>query len=301
MIGFILAVLFQFLFPFQSSTQPEWYTLESPHFKFYFTSANQTLAATLPELFENEYNNLSATLSTPLDSLATVLLAPTEEKFNELTGYLIPHWGEGVADPSRNLIIIKANQQERNRDRLIKLVRHEIIHILIGRSVAKRATSPRWFDEGLAIYFSYDEDFAGGSAISKAIISNSIIPLSEIEDVLKFHTEKARLAYEESYSAVLYFEEEYGFVGITAIISDLQNGSTFDDAFASRTGLPLADFELNWLRFVERKYRWRFLLDFETYLWIFMVLLFVLGFAAIKWRNRQTLKRWEAEDRGNPD
>jgi hypothetical protein len=288
-------ISFRFLF-FAESAPQDWLTLDSERVKIYYTAANRSLAAALPAMFENEYADLSAKLGLQLDIPVQVLLAPTPEKFNELTGHLIPDWGEGVADAARGLIILKTLSPS-SRDRLRKLVRHELTHILIGRGVAQPETLPRWFHEGLAIYFSYDEEFAGGAAISKALISNSVVPLNEIEDVLKFQTEKARLAYEESFSAVLYLEEEFGFAGIAAILAELKAGKAFDDAFEEYTGLSAAEFELNWLRFVEQKYRWRFLLDFETYLWILILLLFVLVFFGIKWRNRRTLKRWEDEEK----
>jgi len=293
--SFILA-LAVLSFPSNQST-PDWHTLESAHFKIYYADDSKALAATLPAIFENEHSNLSTKLGLRLDVPTQVLLAPTQEKFNELTGHLIPDWGEGIADASRNLIILKTDNLLQKRDRLLKLVRHEVAHILIGRGVAQPETLPRWFNEGIAIYFSYDEDFAGGSAISKAILSNSVVPLNEIEELLDFQSEKARLAYEESYSAILLLEEEFGFAGITEIIARLKIGQGFDQAFEDQTGHTLAEFELDWLRYAERKYRWRFLLDFETYLWIGILLLFVSGFAAIKWRNRQTVKRWEEEDR----
>lgn len=292
-LSFLISILFLF---FAEPAPQEWFTQDSERFKIYYTEADKSLAATLPAILENEYFDLSAKLGLHLDVTVQVLLVHTQEKFHELTGQLIPDWGEGIADAARGLIILKTTSQSLSRDRLQKLVRHELIHILIGRGLAQSETLPRWFNEGLAIYFSYDEEFAGGGAISKAILSNSVVPLNEIEEVLKFQTEKARLAYEESFSAILYLEEEFGSESIAAILAELKAGKTFDQAFTEYTGLSAAEFELDWLRFIEQKYRWRFLLDFETYLWIFILLLFVLVFLGIKWRNRRTLKQWEDEE-----
>lgn len=288
------SLIFAFL---QVSAPSGWQEIETAHFKIRYVPSAQSPAAALPTTFESEFEDLSLRLGLQVVEPIQVLLAPSAEVFRELTGHLIPDWGEGVADASRNLIILKITTPPQSPGRLLKLIRHELVHILIGRGVAKPQTLPRWFNEGLALYFSFDEEFAGGSAVSKALISSSIVPLSEIEDVLKFQTEKARLAYEESFSAVLYLEEEFGFEAITDIISALQFGQSFDDAFAEQTGQSTAEFELSWLRYVEQTYRWRFLLDFETYLWLLILLLFVLVFLGIKWRNRQTLKRWQNEER----
>ena len=68
---------------------------------------------------------------------------------------------------------------------------------------------PRWFDEGLAVYYSGERGLASSSLISKALLSNSIIPLEEIDEVLTFHKEKAQLAYQESFTAITFLIEEF--------------------------------------------------------------------------------------------
>jgi hypothetical protein len=279
------------------SGQSEWLTYTSAHFKIFYTQPDQRLAQESSAIFEAEYANLSGQLDLKFIAQPSVFLAPTEHVFNEITGHVIPHWGEGVADPARNLIVLKPPDLVTRRDRFLKLVRHELTHVLVGQAGAYPHTIPRWFNEGIAIYFSYDEEFAHGAAISKALLSDAILLLDEIDDVLQFHTEQARLAYEESFSAILYLEKLAGFEGIVQIIHALQNGQSFNQAFREATGLDVVDFEMEWLKNLEKKYRWRFLYDFETYLWIIILLLFVLVFVGIKLRNRQVMKRWEQEER----
>ena len=56
------------------------------------------------------------------------------------------------------------------------------------------------------------------------------------------------------------------------------------------------DFEYEWFQYIKKKYRFHFLLDFDNYLWVIILLLFVIGFILIRRRNRRTIRRWEYED-----
>ena len=265
-------------------------------FRLYYTEVEEKATWDLATYLENEYSKLSQALGFTLIDTVSVFLSPTQEVFDQLTGHVIPDWGEGVADASRNAIIIKLTSLFKGPRRLAKLMRHELVHILIGQVVRPSRRIPRWFNEGLACYFSYDEAFSSGKSISKALISDSIIPLNEIDEVLNFQTEKARLAYEESFSVIAFIEDEFGDGTALAILTELKRGDDFGRAFLVATGQDLIDFELSWLRHIEEKYRWRFLLDFDTFIWILMLALFLSVFVAVKLRNRRTMKRWEEEE-----
>lgn len=277
--------------------QTGWHKIDSSPFHIYYFKEDQVYAKELPALFQAAYSELANKLGLELTSSVKVFLCPTEEIFNDLTGDFVPDWGEGVADPIQSVIILKSPGVTENYDRFHKLVRHELTHVLIGQSVRHPQAMPKWFNEGMALYFSFDEEFAGGEAISKALFSDSIIPLDEIDDVLKFQKTKARLAYEESYSFTLFLEEKFGLDGIVRLIHELDAGKTFNQAFLDAFGMDLFDAELQWYKYLEEKYRWRFLLDFETLLWILILFLFIFVVMAIRLRNRRIMKKWEEEER----
>ena len=277
-------------------SQVEWQTIDSRPFNFYYLETDQMYIRAVADLFQIAYAELANKLTLKIRRPVDVFLCPTQDIFNQLTGNFIPDWGEGVADPIRSVIILKSPSLADNQNRLPKLVRHEMTHILIGQAVANPQILPKWFNEGMAIYCSADEAFTAGEAISKALISDSIIPLDEIDEVLQFHRAKAQLAYEESFSFTLYLIEQYGLGRIVRLIQASSSGKSFDQLFEEVFGLDIFDVELEWYDHIAKKYRWRFLLNFETYLWIFILLLFILVFVAIRLRNRRVMKKWEEED-----
>ena len=153
-----------------------------------------------------------------------------------------------------------------------------------------------WLNEGLAVYYSGEKGFASGSLVSKALVTNSIIPLSEIDEVLQFHVEKAQLAYQQSYLAVDYLFEEYGSDAVKNIIHKLGQGLNINQAFLDGINLDLWQFEDEWYEYIKRKFRWHFLVEFENFLWVFILVLFILGFLLVRRRNKRIIQQWQEED-----
>ncbi|MCH7753945.1 hypothetical protein IH970_02315 [candidate division KSB1 bacterium] len=282
--------------PNYSAIQIDWEKIETPLFQVYYFKAEKHYAEELSTLLRSSYKELSRKLELPVASQVKVFLCPSDEIFGKLTGNYIPHWGAGVADPTQSVIVLKSPALTEDHDGFPKLVKHELVHIMIGQSVGPPGKLPRWFSEGIATLFSYDEHFASGKSISKALLSDSIIPLDEIDEVLKFHQVKATLAYEESYSFTLFLQEKFGLPMLVDLIHALNKDLTFEATFTQVFEADLFELELEWYEFLEKKYRWRFLLDFETFLWIFILFLFIFVFVAIRFKNRRIMNRWEEEE-----
>ncbi len=296
LIPFALVVSNLLAVPFARG-QDDWLRLSSPPFEIFYLNPDNSNSHLVASLFETAYLDFAAKLNFKLQGTVSVFLCPTEAVFARLTGNSVPHWGEGVADPLNSLIILKSPALTGNHDRLPKLVRHELSHILIGQAISEPRLLPKWFNEGIAIYLSADEEFKPGKAISKALVSDSIIPLDEIDDVLKFQQAKARLAYEESYSFLNFLVKKNGVGAIAALLTELKRGVAWEEAFEYVFHDDIFDAELAWYDYIEKEYRWSFLVDFEMFLWIFILLLFILVVAAIRLRNRRTIKRWDEEER----
>jgi hypothetical protein len=270
---------------------------DSPPFLVHFTPQDKVYANELSTLLHLAYEDLAERLKISLRMPVSVYLCPDEDVFNRLTGNLVPHWGEGAADADRGFIILRSPNQTGNYGHFPTLIRHELVHVLIGQFLTRHAL-PKWFNEGAALSFSNDDSFAGGAAVSKALFSDSIIPLSSIDDILEFHSSKARLAYEESYLFIKFIEDTHGQDGIVELLHRMEESEApFDSVFQTVFGQDVLDLELAWYDYLEDEYRWRFLLDFETFLWIFILTLFLFVFLGIRLRNRRTLKRWDDEER----
>ena len=172
---------------------------------------------------------------------------------------------------------------------------HELIHIMLDRATNGNLI-PRWFNEGLAVFYSGEKGYATNTLISKALLTNSIIPLSDINQVLQFHKEKAQLAYQQSFLAVKYLFRQFGSDAVKQIIQKLGQGTNLNQAFIEVIDRDLWEFEDEWYQFIKKKHRWHFLVEAENYLWVLILALFIVGFIVIRRRNKRTIQRWQEEE-----
>jgi len=270
----------------------EWHQLKSDPFFVYYLENDIASAKSILNVLERVYPRMSHEIGCEIQESISVFLCNSREVYRYIVGKNFPKWSTGVALPSSNFVVMQTFPTGTDP---IKIAVHELTHILLDNAVHQKPI-PRWFNEGLAVFYSDEKEFASSSLISKALLTNSIIPLTDIDEVLSFHTSKAQLAYQESYLAVIFLIEKYGMEVIKKVVSALAAEETNDQAFLTSIGMDLWDFELEWYKYIKKKHRWHFLVDFESYLWIFVLLLFVAGFIIIRRRNRKTIERWEHEE-----
>ena len=277
-----------------------WQELSAPPFIIYYQNSTKKNIRNTQKILNSllsYYPKLTEDIGATSDNSIVVYISPTEEIYRQFVGENFPDWSDGVASPSRNIIILKSSNILPEHADNSKIAVHELAHILLNQAVNGNPI-PRWFNEGLAVYYSGEKAFASGSLISKALVTKSIIDLTDIDDVLTFYSNKAQLAYQESYLAVSYLFEQYGKEKVKEIISELGKGLPLDQALLNIIGMEMLDFEYEWHQHIKKKYRWRFLVDFDTYLWILILALFILGFILMRLKNKRTIKRWDEEDNG---
>lgn len=265
---------------------------------FYYQRDKKNAEQVLTVLFDY-YPIIAAELGYTGSDTFVIFIAPTRTVFRQLTYESLPDWANAVAVPGKNLMILKSPRWDTGENHPEVSAVHELTHLLLHQ-VVKRHPIPRWLDEGLAIYYSNDQQYISASHLSRAILTRSIIPLGQIDDVLSFQMLKAQLAYEESYTAARFLVETYGTQVLRNILADLARGKTLDTAMTENLGSNLKAFEADWLVFIQKNYRWTFI-DSINLIWLLVPFLFLLGYLLVKIRNRRTLKSWEATESGVKD
>ncbi|MFZ5515786.1 MAG: peptidase MA family metallohydrolase [Candidatus Zhuqueibacterota bacterium] len=292
----VLPFLILLFTPIFSYTQRiDWRVKSVVPFYVYFQENDQANADFVLKTCVSAQQKLAAELQTQLDDSITIFLSPSQQIFQQMVGQHIPKWSNGLAAPFFNVIVLKSPSWLSPENDIRAIIVHELTHLFVNKAAGSQPV-PRWLNEGLAIYYSGEKAYASGSQVSKALLTGSLVELSDIDDVLEFHQEKAQLAYQQSYLAVVYLIGQYQLPAVMRILSEISSGKTGNDAFLTAIGIDLWDFEDDWVEYVRSKFRWNFLIDFDTYFWILLLLLFILVLVFIRRRNRKTLQRWESED-----
>ncbi len=293
---FILFITSSFILYSNGFTEnQQWQRISGSIFIIYFQDNDFYNSEKILNKLQLAYLKLSQELGVELiDSLA-VFLAPSKQAFDQIVGKNIPNWSDGLASPMKNMIILKSPKWIPTDKDVNAIATHELVHIMVDRAV-KGNPLPTWLNEGLAVYYSGEKGYASSTLVSKSLITKSLIPLSDIDDVLSFHLDKAQLAYQQSYLAVVYLFDNYGVEAVRNIILKVSEGNNLNEAFIEVLDRDLWKFEEEWLQYVEQQYRWYFLVEVDNYLWVLILGLFVLGFIVIRRRNKRVIQQWQKED-----
>ncbi|MFC1568966.1 peptidase MA family metallohydrolase [bacterium] len=223
-----------------------------------------------------------------------VMILPTEYDFQKWTGGQIPDWGIAAADAQNSIIFLKSSRFERPDINMKIIVIHELCHVILGH-VAEHRPLPRWFDEGFALYNSGELRWESNILLARSLVSNQIIPLDAINDVLNFNMQKAALAYRESLAAIEYLIEQYGIEVLARLVLAITDGQSMEKAILSVTGVSIITFEKQWIEYLRQKYLWYAILDTRIILSLLFVGLFLLTWIRKKYQSRQQRVIWENE------
>ncbi len=244
----------------------------------------------------NAYSQLSDFLEDSLTHPVTIYVAESEVDFKSRLGSDFPDWGIGAAISEHNLIILRSPARFRYTRPFSEVLEHELAHIFLDKKVGN-SVPPRWMDEGFAMLESREWRIGQDILIVRAVFTNSIIPLSQIENLNSFGDSKAELAYTESYLALSYFLDEYGKESFFRLLDYLSSGQALDLAFLRATGESYIGFQAGFVDYLKKKYNWLAFLGDNILFWLVLAFLLVFLYFMKRYYNRKTLKRWEYEDK----
>jgi len=284
----LICLIFFTLFHFSEALSNE---------KFIIFSSSDELREQSRLILEASYQEISQSLQDSLSRVVTVYIADTDEEFRERAGNSFPDWGIGCAVPSHHLIVLKSPARFKYGKSLNQLLRHELAHIFLGAKV-KPGNMPRWLDEGFAMMHSHEWTLGQDIVVARAVLTNSVFPLTHIERLNSFQESKANLAYTLSFLAVSYLIREYGRESLVDAVQLLSQDKNWNEVFLETTGSKYRDFQREFLDSVKARYRWISFLGDTFFFWLGLALLVVFVYLLKRRHTRRILKRWEDEEKG---
>jgi hypothetical protein len=268
-------------------------TLSTPHFDIH--AHDKSLAQQVKTNLESSYQEISSFLDDTLTQMVGVYVVDSDEEFRSMVGGGFPDWGIGCAIPSRNIIVLKSPLHFNYHRPLSELIAHELAHIFLG-NLAKGVALPRWLDEGFAMHQSREWRIGQDIAVARAVLTGSLLRLSEIESVNAFREKKAQLAYTESFLAVSYLAGEYGEEVIRELVDHLASGTSIDLAFLKTIGSNYLTFQMEFETYIRSKYSWISFFGDTFLLWVGLAFLIVFLYLIKKRHTKKILKEWELEE-----
>ena len=228
----------------------------------------------------------------------TVIVAPTEAGFREMTGGRAPDWGLAVAFPRLRRVVMRSPRITGGVDVDPGVVlRHELAHLYLGAALGDGGERlPRWFNEGFAALYADEWRWVDPYRLAWARITGTLAPLSELDGTFPESTDPS-VAYTQSMAAVRGLERRGGDAGLGHLLARMRDGATFDAAVRGTYGLTLDEFYAEWESELGRQYGWTVALTGQQGLWIVLAIV-VLALYGLRRRavKREIDKRIRKED-----
>lgn len=151
----------------------------------------------------------------------------------------MPKWVSGVANGARGEIAISFHNPDGSRSDLESLLRHEMAHVALRRSV-KGASLPRWFHEGVAETLGAHIDLGRANTLVNATFGAGLMPLEHWDAALMSEGDVVSHTYAASRDFVrhLRYSQDEG-QRFRRLIDRLSKGGTFEASIHSIFGETL--------------------------------------------------------------
>jgi hypothetical protein len=130
------------------------------------------------------------------------------------------------------------------------VVRHELAHLVTEQFAFScvGGRRPTWLEEGLAVYAEGELSTEMRTALDRAQAADNFSPLRSLSGAFPAHSERAGLAYAQSYSVVEFMLRTYGREKLQALLLALAAGQGSDAALEAVYGFNVDGLEAAWRR-----------------------------------------------------
>jgi hypothetical protein len=227
-------------------------------------------------------------------------IATTQRDFAALSYGGVPDWGVGCALTAEHRIVVLSPGVVRGPYDLRTLLRHELAHVAV-QDVLRSAWAPRWFHEGVASAVAGEWRLEESAALAMGAWRGTLIRPSELDQGFPQSARMARVAYAESYQAVLLLERLAGVDDVAELVGLVAAAPSFDEALRRITGGDVRSFDTLVLDHLRKRFGLALLLSRGNVLFLGAALLVIAGALTRRHRSRARLARWEREERSGED
>jgi hypothetical protein len=266
-----------------------------PELPIVVSNADPQLADETREILKIAHDSMAAASGVRIEDTLRVTYVSRDQSFDSIAGGLFPDWGVGVAIAERNLIAVRSPRDYPIGDQLPTILRHELAHLHLD-AMLDQSRPPRWMHEGYAQQFAHQWDIGDDWIVARAVFTGSSLPLSDIDGVNSFRDAKAKLAYVQSYLAMGYFLERYGYDGLMLFARTMRKGGSWDQAFTQATGANYSGFQQEFDTYLKDRFNWAVFLHDTALLWVLLTVVFILLYLIKRYRAARKMAGWKKQE-----
>jgi len=163
-----------------------------------------------------------------------------------------PTWVGGQAFPENSIVIIGIPTDQLDWGKSTEA--HELTHVLVGHlTFSCLGFIPTWLNEGLAMVGQGGVQAAEQALFDQAKAANQLPSLRSLTGQFSAEGTRATLSYTEANSVVNFMIKTYSRDKMTALLLDLKDGQTMDQALQAVDGFNTDGLENAWRKSIGAK------------------------------------------------
>jgi hypothetical protein len=275
----------------------EYDTISTPYYDFFFThydrEAVEVLAEDSSAITESVMSDLGVTLTRKIS-----VYIPDRGGFQNAqpAKTIFPDSVIGTAYHQLSRIVLKSPRAVSNTPiNLRKTFIHEVTHILLGQAFTRDEHVPRWLNEGLAMYESREWSFDRVVTMTQAVLTDSLLPLTDLTHAFPHDKKNLELAYCQSFYLISFLISQFGTQQFHNFIRSYSKEQVLEDVLLKIYGMNLYELERRWHRMLKMRFSWIPLITSSITLWFMITVIFLWSYLRKKRNVKVTLKNWEEE------
>lgn len=266
------------------------YEVITPHFRFTSDSGSKGTMEKVMAIAERKRQEIFGFLGIQSEERIEVEIV-SDLKSEEMQRR--SEWVAGYAIPHQKKIVLFAYGDEVFR--ATDIFTHELAHIAVHIAAGGKSL-PRWFSEGLAMFFADEGLISRLETLMRAQAFGGLIRLNELDDAFLTPPPRVHLAYAEAMFFVRFLSKELGSQGLKQVLSLVREGKPFAMALLEVTRTPLDELFARFSKSLDRKKAVLWVVLGSPFLWAFITFLFIVALL-VKWRRSKLKKRaWEIQE-----
>jgi len=181
-----------------------------------------------------------------------ILVAPDEATFRAWVGAGAPEWGDAIAFPALQRIVMRGQDAAASGGDPRVTLRHEIAHLAIHEALG--ATVPRWFDEGYASFAAGEWGRDEVLATSFGLVWRGVPTLAGLDSGFFEGAERAQRSYALAHRAVAELAGLDRERGLSLLLGYWRTEGNFERALRRAHGMSSLDFERLWKSRIRRQF-----------------------------------------------
>jgi hypothetical protein len=222
-------------------TRYDWQETSSEELLLFAATPDQTVNQALWQAANEALARLESDVGARPERPVRIYNYPSTEELREAVVYT-HEWTGGLAFTAYDTILLGVNRS--NLEWGKGAIAHELAHVVVHQLTFNcLGDIPTWLDEGLA---TYTEGNPRQEAFDEALAADDLFSLQSLCSGFPTNSERAHLAYAQSYQVVAYLIETYDRVKMAALLQVFRDGATYDKALEQVYGFDVLGLDSEW-------------------------------------------------------